>query len=52
MFFFLKKGDVLFNSWNDIFNGDGALLLGQSRIFSFSGKLIQKDSSWYVQRTS
>ncbi|XP_059470100.1 collagen alpha-1(XV) chain isoform X3 [Neocloeon triangulifer] len=40
------KGDVLFNSWNELFNGDGGLFLGQSRIYSFSGKNVLSDMNW------
>ncbi|RZF42427.1 hypothetical protein LSTR_LSTR011565 [Laodelphax striatellus] len=40
------KGDVLFNSWKDIFNGDGAFFSKQPRIYSFSGKNILTDYSW------
>ncbi|KAK9502519.1 hypothetical protein O3M35_011288 [Rhynocoris fuscipes] len=40
------KGDILFNSWKDIFKGDGAYFTQQPRIYSFSGKNILSDFSW------
>ncbi|XP_046410800.1 collagen alpha-1(IX) chain [Neodiprion fabricii] len=40
------KGDVLFNSWKEMFNGDGAYFSQSPRIYSFSGKNILTDFSW------
>ncbi|XP_046659667.1 collagen alpha-1(XVIII) chain-like [Homalodisca vitripennis] len=40
------KGDVLFNSWQDMFSGDGAYFPQPPRIYSFSGKNIMTDLSW------
>ncbi|XP_025409484.1 collagen alpha-1(XVIII) chain-like isoform X1 [Sipha flava] len=40
------KGDVLFNSWNDIFTENGAFISQQPRIYSFSGKNVLADFSW------
>ncbi|CAH1398209.1 unnamed protein product [Nezara viridula] len=40
------KGDVLFNSWRDIFKGDGAVFAQQPRIYSFSGKNVLTDFTW------
>lgn len=40
------KGEVLFNSWRDIFKGDGALFAQQPRVYSFSGKNILTDFTW------
>ncbi|PSN48620.1 hypothetical protein C0J52_24274 [Blattella germanica] len=37
------KGEVLFNSWKDMFNGDGGFFSQQPRIYSFSGKNILTD---------
>ncbi|PNF18720.1 hypothetical protein B7P43_G05034 [Cryptotermes secundus] len=40
------KGEVLFNSWKDMFNGDGGFFSQQARIYSFSGKNILTDFAW------
>ncbi|XP_050420760.1 collagen alpha-1(XVIII) chain-like [Adelges cooleyi] len=40
------KGDVLFNSWKDIFTENGAFTSHQPRIYSFSGKNVLSDFSW------
>lgn len=41
------KGDVLFNSWKDIFAEDGgAFISPQPRIYSFNGKNVLTDFSW------
>ena len=48
--FILKfQGEVLFNSWKDLFNGDGGLFSQQARIYSFSGKNILTDFAWWVK---
>lgn len=41
------RGDVLFNSWNGIFNGQGGFFSQAPRIYSFSGKNVLTDSSWW-----
>ncbi|XP_032573633.1 collagen alpha-1(XVIII) chain isoform X5 [Drosophila sechellia] len=40
------RGDVLFNSWNGIFNGQGGFFSQAPRIYSFSGKNVMTDSTW------
>ncbi|KAK0161818.1 hypothetical protein PV327_008230 [Microctonus hyperodae] len=40
------KGDVLFNSWKEIFNGNGAYFSQNPRIYSFNGKNILTDLTW------
>ncbi|XP_025195746.1 collagen alpha-1(XVIII) chain-like isoform X2 [Melanaphis sacchari] len=40
------KGDVLFNSWKDIFSEKGAFISQQPRIYSFSGKNVLTDFTW------
>ncbi|XP_020710044.2 collagen alpha-1(XVIII) chain isoform X2 [Athalia rosae] len=41
------KGDVLFNSWKEMFNGDGAYFSQSPRIYSFNGKnILTDDFSW------
>lgn len=40
------KGDVLFNSWKGVFNGQGGLFSQAPRIYSFSGKNILNDNTW------
>jgi hypothetical protein len=40
------QGEVLFNSWKDMFNGDGGFLSQQARIYSFSGKNVLTDFAW------
>lgn len=40
------RGDVLFNSWNSIFNGQGGYFPQTPRIYSFSGKNVLTDISW------
>jgi hypothetical protein len=47
-YFFLVnfQGEVLFNSWKDMFNGDGGFLSQQARIYSFSGQNILTDFVW------
>lgn len=46
--FNIFQGDVLFNSWKDIFSGDGAYFLQQPRVYSFSGRNILSDFTWCV----
>ncbi|XP_013171876.1 PREDICTED: collagen alpha-1(I) chain-like [Papilio xuthus] len=40
------RGDVLFNSWGEMFDGSGALFAHAPRIFSFSGKNVLVDPNW------
>ncbi|XP_011315030.1 collagen alpha-1(IX) chain isoform X5 [Fopius arisanus] len=40
------KGDVLFNSWKEMFNGHGAYFSQNPRIYSFNGKNILADLAW------
>nr|NP_001163363.1 multiplexin, isoform L [Drosophila melanogaster]ACZ94634.1 multiplexin, isoform L [Drosophila melanogaster] len=40
------RGDVLFNSWKGIFNGQGGFFSQAPRIYSFSGKNVMTDSTW------
>ena len=41
------QGDVLFNSWKEMFNGNGAYFSQNPRIYSFTGKNILTDFTWY-----
>lgn len=40
------KGDVLFNSWNNIFSAQGGFFSQAPRIYSFSGKNVLNDPAW------
>uniref|UniRef100_A0A6A7FZS1 Collagen alpha-1(XVIII) chain-like isoform X4 n=2 Tax=Hirondellea gigas TaxID=1518452 RepID=A0A6A7FZS1_9CRUS len=40
------KGEMLFNSWRDIFSGAGGLFFQKPRIFSFDGRDIMQDPTW------
>ncbi|XP_032309717.1 collagen alpha-1(XVIII) chain isoform X12 [Drosophila ananassae] len=40
------RGDVLFNSWKGIFNGQGGFFSQAPRIYSFSGKNVMTDPTW------
>lgn len=40
------KGDVLFNTWAGIFNGQGGLFSQTPRIYSFNGKNVLSDLTW------
>ncbi|CAG9793737.1 unnamed protein product [Diatraea saccharalis] len=40
------RGDVLFNSWAEMFDGSGALFAHAPRIFSFSGQNVLMDPAW------
>lgn len=42
------RGDVLFNSWNSIFSAQGGFFSQAPRIYSFSGKNILSDPTWWV----
>ncbi|XP_048525062.1 collagen alpha-1(XVIII) chain isoform X3 [Dendroctonus ponderosae] len=43
------RGEVLFDSWQDIFDGRGAPFSHQPRIFSFNGKNVMTDPSWPIK---
>ncbi|XP_060519711.1 collagen alpha-1(IX) chain-like isoform X2 [Cylas formicarius] len=43
------RGEVLFNSWSEMFNGDGAPFPHPPRIYSFNGKNVLTDMSWPVK---
>lgn len=45
-YFFIHQGDVLFNSWKEMFNGNGAYFSQNPRIYSFNGKNILTDFAW------
>lgn len=45
-YFFIYQGDVLFNSWKEMFNGNGAYFSQNPRIYSFNGKNILTDFAW------
>ncbi|KAF5301759.1 hypothetical protein FQR65_LT08742 [Abscondita terminalis] len=40
------RGEILFNSWGEMFNGDGAVFVNFPRIFSFNGKNVMSDVTW------
>ncbi|XP_074035185.1 collagen XV/XVIII-type protein multiplexin isoform X2 [Leptinotarsa decemlineata] len=40
------RGEVLFNSWLEMFRGDGAPFSQPPRIYSFNGKNVLTDFSW------
>nr|XP_022915821.1 collagen alpha-1(XVIII) chain isoform X3 [Onthophagus taurus] len=40
------RGEVLFNSWLDMFKGDGAPFSHPPRIYSFNGKNVLTDMTW------
>ncbi|KAF5288201.1 hypothetical protein FQA39_LY03969 [Lamprigera yunnana] len=40
------RGEILFNSWGELFNGDGAVFVNFPRIFSFNGKNVMSDVTW------
>ncbi|XP_050669495.1 collagen alpha-1(XXII) chain-like isoform X3 [Leptidea sinapis] len=41
-------GQVLFDSWNQMFNGSGALF-GNANIYSFNGRNVLNDPTWPVK---
>lgn len=43
------KGEILFNSWKDIFTGTGAPFPVPPRIYSFDGRNVLTDSTWSVR---
>lgn len=40
------QGEVLFNSWQEIFSGTGGEFSQKPRIFSFNGKEILSSRDW------
>ncbi|XP_032592254.1 collagen alpha-1(XVIII) chain isoform X2 [Drosophila grimshawi] len=40
------RGDVLFNSWKGVFNGQGGFFSQAPRIYSFNGKNVLTDPLW------
>ncbi|KAL3275610.1 hypothetical protein HHI36_020363 [Cryptolaemus montrouzieri] len=40
------RGEVLFNSWTEMYNADGAPFPHPPRIYSFNGKNVLTDLSW------
>uniref|UniRef100_A0A1Y1L8H1 Thrombospondin-like N-terminal domain-containing protein n=2 Tax=Photinus pyralis TaxID=7054 RepID=A0A1Y1L8H1_PHOPY len=41
-----SRGEILFNSWGEIFNGGGAVFTNFPRVFSFNGKNVMSDVTW------
>jgi intracellular septation protein A len=41
------KGEILFNSWKDIFSGSSGSFAVPPRIYSFDGRSVLTDSTWY-----
>ncbi|CAG4950667.1 unnamed protein product [Colias eurytheme] len=39
-------GEILFKAFSEIFDGNGGIIAGTPRIFSFSGKNIMMDANW------
>lgn len=40
------RGDILFNSWKEMFAGQGAPFSYQPRIYSFDGRNVLTDNAW------
>ncbi|XP_014665656.1 PREDICTED: collagen alpha-1(I) chain-like [Priapulus caudatus] len=40
------KNDTLFDSWHDIFKGDGGLFRGNTKLYSFDGRDVFTDHNW------
>lgn len=40
------RGDILFKSFSEMFDGSGGVMAGSPRIYSFSGKNIMNDMHW------
>lgn len=40
------KGDILFNSWKDIFTGKGGNFPVPPRLYSFDGRNVLTDNTW------
>lgn len=45
---FFLQGEVLFNSWKDLFAGSGAPFSYPPRIYSFDGRNVLTDNTWWV----
>ena len=43
-----SKGETIFNSWKDLFTGGGAPFPVPPKIYSFDGRNVLTDFSWYV----
>ena len=41
------KGDLLFNSWAEVFQNSGKFKSRPPKIFSFGGKSVLQDFHWY-----
>ncbi|KAF7989748.1 hypothetical protein HCN44_008422 [Aphidius gifuensis] len=44
------KGEILFNSWNEMINRNGAYSTTKPRIYTFNGKDILTDFSWFHKK--
>lgn len=42
------RDEILFNSWRDIFTGAGAPFPYPPKIYSFDGRNVLTDSTWFV----
>ncbi|CAH2215508.1 jg1001 [Pararge aegeria aegeria] len=40
------RGELLFNSWNEMFDGSGAELKYDTELYSFNGKDVMMDAEW------
>lgn len=47
--FILLQNEVLFQSWNEIINGNGAFMKSDASIYSFDGRDVMSDGQWYVE---
>lgn len=41
------KGEVVFNSWRELFSGGGGMFPYPPRIYSFDGRNVLSDSTWH-----
>lgn len=39
-------GELIFDSWNSMFDGDGAPYSNHANIYSFNGKNVLIDATW------
>ena len=46
------KGELLFNSWSDIFQSSGSFLTRPPPIYSFNGRNVIHDFHWYANLKS
>lgn len=44
-----SRGNVLFNSWSEMFDGSGALFAHAPRIYSFSGQNVLLNPAWPIK---